>query len=68
MICPDCGSSELLVQDGHFPECANCGHAFYPESTLALIAKVRREQALCKQILGYTPTYAEAVEKGLVRQ
>jgi hypothetical protein len=34
---------------------------------LALIAEVKREQATCKQVLGYVPEYREAVEKGLAK-
>jgi NADH pyrophosphatase NudC (nudix superfamily) len=68
MICPDCGSTDIIDHhDERFPTCEDCGHVFYDEWTLAIIAEVKREQAQCKQILGYTPTYSEAVEKGLVK-
>lgn len=68
MICPSCGNTEVIDhEDERFPEC-ECGFVIYPASTLALIAEVKREQAQAKQILGYVPTYSEAVEKGMVRQ
>ena len=53
--------------EGRFPTCDECGYVQYDEETLALIAEVKREQATCREILGYTPTYEEAVSKGLIK-
>ena len=68
VTCPKCGSADWNPADeGSFPSCNDCGFVQYDEYTLALQAEVQREQKVCKQILGYTPSYNEAVEKGLIR-
>ena len=66
--CPKCGSADINPPDeGSWAECNDCGHTFYDADTLALQREVQREQAYCKQVLGYVPTYREAVEKGLAK-
>lgn len=67
-VCPKCGSADMNPPDeGKWAECNDCNFVQYDEWTLAIQAEVRREQAQCKAILGYVPTYQEAVEKGLVK-
>jgi transcription initiation factor TFIIIB Brf1 subunit/transcription initiation factor TFIIB len=67
VICPKCKSEDVNPEDeGSWPSCNDCGFVIYDEQTLSLQAEVRREQALCKQILGYVPTFEEAIEKGLI--
>ena len=68
MICK-CGGEDIVPKDfgdERFPTCQDCGYTFYDEDTLSLIREVKREQALCKRILGYIPGYEEAVKKGLI--
>lgn len=68
MTCPECNS--LYMSNGdeeHFPSCEDCGFVQYDADTLALMAEVRREQAHAKSVLGYVPTYQEAVENGLAK-
>jgi hypothetical protein len=66
MLCPDCGD-EMRIREDRFPDCETCGFEQYDENTLALIAEVKREQAICKQVLGRVPSYGEAREKGLAK-
>ena len=66
--CPKCGSLDVKPADeGRWASCEECGFVQYDAETLALQAEVQREQAQCKQILGYVPEYREAVEKGLIK-
>jgi ribosomal protein L37AE/L43A len=66
--CPKCGSADVNPEnEGSWPECNDCGFVQYDPETLALQAQVRREQATAKQILGYVPSYEEAIEKGLIK-
>lgn len=66
--CPKCGSDDVNAPDEEFwADCNECGHVQYDADTLALQAEVRREQAQCKAILGYVPSYSEVIEKGLVK-
>jgi len=67
-VCPKCGSADLIPADeGMFGSCNDCGCVFYDEDILALQREVLREQAQCKRVLGYVPTYQEALEKGLAK-
>jgi hypothetical protein len=69
MICPQCQSADYKPADeGSFPNCPDCGFTDYDEGTLQLMAEVQREQGICKRALGYVPSYAEAVERGLIRE
>lgn len=64
-VCPKCGSADVnLADEGKWAECNDCGFVKYDAYTLALIAEVKREQAICKKRLGYIPTYAEARRNG----
>ena len=68
--CPKCGSADWMPADegeGAFAACNDCGFTAYDEDTLALIAEVQREQKQARQILGYVPTYEDAVRKGLTK-
>lgn len=66
--CPECGSIYWVeATDESWPHCEDCGFTQYDADTLALQAEVRREPAQCKQILGYVPSYQEAVLKGLIK-
>ena len=64
--CPECGST-LTEEDERFPECYDCGFVQYDLWTLRIQAEVREEQAHAKRVLGYIPTYREAVEKGFTK-
>ena len=67
-LCPQCGKAELSEADeGRFPSCPECGFEQYDADTLDLIAEVKREQKLCKQVLGEIPTYQDAVRLGLAK-
>jgi predicted nucleic-acid-binding Zn-ribbon protein len=67
-VCPKCGSADWMPADeGAFAACNDCGFTDYDEDTLALIAEVKREQAVCKRTLGYIPTFQEAFEKGFTK-
>jgi len=66
MTCPECGDV-MRERDERFPDCESCGFEQYDEDTLALIAEVKREQSICKQIFGYVPNYGEAREKGFAK-
>lgn len=67
MICPECHLDSMVEREGRFPICEECGYEQYDQETLALIAEVKREQAQCKAVLGYVPTYPEAIAKGLIK-
>lgn len=67
MKCPECNDEMDLSDDERFPECLNCGFVQYDADTLALQAEIRREQAAAKKVLGYVPSYGEAIEKGFCR-
>jgi hypothetical protein len=66
MLCPECGD-EMRIREDRFPDCESCGFEQYDENTLALIAEVKREQALAKQVLGYVPNYDEARWRGFAK-
>jgi len=66
--CPKCGSSDWMPADeGAFASCNDCGFVLYDDWTLEIIAEVKREQAICKRVLGHIPTFEEAVKKGFTR-
>lgn len=65
-VCPQCGG-EIVQHEDRFPQCENCGFTQYDEETLALQREVQREQAECKAILGYIPSFREALKKGLIK-
>ena len=66
--CPRCGSADWMPADeGAFAACNDCGFTQYDDWTLEIIREVQREQKQAKQILGYVPSYAEAVEQGLAK-
>ena len=66
--CPKCGSADVNPpNEGRWADCNECGFIEYDAETLALQNEVRREQAQAKQILGYVPSYREAVKKGLAK-
>jgi Zn-finger protein len=67
-VCPKCGSADWMPADeGRFASCNDCGFVHYDEWTQEIMREVQREQSQCKQILGYLPTYQEAVKKGLAK-
>ena len=66
--CPQCGSTEVSEADeGRWATCEDCGFVQYDAETLQLMAEVQREQKVCKQVLGYVPTYGGAIKEGLAR-
>lgn len=68
MNCPKCNSADMKPEDeGSWPECNDCGFVQYDEATLQLQSEVRREQRTAKEVLGYVPSYQEAVKKGLCK-
>jgi NADH pyrophosphatase NudC (nudix superfamily) len=66
MLCPECGD-EMRIREERFPDCESCGFEQYDEWTLAMIAEIKREQAICKQMFGRVLSYGEAREKGLAK-
>lgn len=67
-ICPNCGSADWMPEDeGQFASCNECGFLHRDEWTKEIMREVQIEQARCKQVLGYVPTYPEAVKKGLAK-
>jgi hypothetical protein len=68
IICPKCSSCDVTPADEeHWPSCVECGFIEYDAETLALQAEILREQAYAKQILGYVPTFEEALRLGLTK-
>ena len=66
--CPRCGSADWMpAEEGAFAACNDCGFTDYDEYTLQLMAEVQREQKQAKQILGYVPSYTDAVQQGLAK-
>ena len=57
----------MPADEGQFASCNDCGFTQYDQWTLDLQAEVKREQELCKRILGYVPDYKEAKAKGLAK-
>lgn len=66
MICPKCGS-HMREREDFWPDCEDCGFVQYDDETLGIQREVQREQAECKAILGYIPSFREAIEKGLIK-
>ena len=63
--CPKCGSADWMPADeGAFAACNDCGFTDYDDYTRQIMAEVQREQKQAKQILGYVPTYTDAVKQG----
>jgi hypothetical protein len=66
--CPKCSSADWMPADeGRFASCNDCGFTQFDDWTREIIREVEREHAQCKAILGYVPTYAEAIQKGLIK-